>query len=177
MLDIEHMDKKAVYENMLALLYAVNAGQLRLGSQLGEIYSSLHKTGEFIELITKLNEDSGRYEAKKLRETLDIKGTDIDSLIAVLKHSHWFVFEDIRVTKLNDKRFIMKTFDCTSQKASKRRGIEIKDCTSGANLSCRRGFFKEINGSAQVKRVFAPPEQDPAGPDSNISCAWEISID
>lgn len=177
MLDIEHMDKKAVYENMLALLYTVNAGQYRLGSHLGEIYSSLNKTDEFNELITKLNEDSGRYEAKKLRETLDIKGTDIDSIIAILKHSHWFAFENIQVTRLTDKRFIMKTFDCTSQEASKRRGIEIKDCTSGANLSCRRGFFTEINSSARVKRVFAPPEQDPSGPDSNVSCAWEISID
>jgi hypothetical protein len=177
MIDIKHMDKKAVYDNMLDLLYSVNVGHFKLGSHLKEVYSSLDKTSEFNKLVTKVNGDAGRYEAKRLRKTLGIKGTDIDSMIAVLEHSHWFVFENIQVTKLTDKRFIMRTIDCSTQKASKRRGDGYTDCTIGASLSCRKAFFSEINKSAQVKKVFAPPEPRPSTIDGDVSCEWEISIE
>ena len=177
MIDIEHMDKKAVHDVMLDLLYSINVGWFKFETHLREIYSSLDRNPELIKLLIQINEDFSRYEAKRLRKTLHIEGKDIDSIIEILKHSHWFVFENMQVEKLTDKRFRMRTIDCSVQKAVKKRGDEPYDCTLGGNLACRKGFFAEINDSATVKMIFAPPEPSPASADSHVSCEWEISID
>lgn len=177
MLDINDMDKQAVYDVMLDMLYSVNVGWFKLETLLREIYSSLNRTSELNRLLLQVNTDFGRYEAKKLRKTLDIQDTDIDSLIKMLRYSHWFVLEDMEVEKLTDKSFRMRTIDCTVQKALKRRGSEYYDCTTGSNELCRKAFFEEINKTADVKRIFAPPEPGPAAHGKVISCEWEITID
>ena len=176
MIDIEHMDKKAVHDVMLDLLYSINVGWFKLESHLTEIYSSLNRNPELNKLLIQVYEDFSRYEAKRLLRTLDIKGTDIDSIIEVLKHSHWFAFENMQVEKLTAKCIRMRTIDCSTQRAMKKRGGTPYDCTLGGNLACREGFFAEINDSAEVKRIFAPPESVPSSLDNNVSCEWEISI-
>ena len=177
MIDIEHMDKEAVYDVMLDLLYSINVGWFKLETHLKEVYSALNRNSELNQLMVQINSDFGRYQAKRLRETLSIQTTDIDSLIGILQHSHWFLFENIEVEKLTDKCFRMRTINCTTQSAAKKRGNTHYDCTTGANQACRKGFFSEINRSAEVKRIFAPPESGPIITEGNISCEWEISID
>ena len=177
MIDIEHMDKKAVHDVMLDLLYSINVGWYKLNTHLKEIYLSLNIDSESNKDLIQVSEDLGHYEAKKLRKTLDIKGTDIDSMMKVLKHSHWFAFEDMQVEKLTDKCIRMRTIDCSTQRAMKEMGGASYDCTGPRNRAVRRGFFTEINSSAKVKRIFAPPEPVPATAGGNISCEWEISID
>ncbi|MBN1375154.1 MAG: hypothetical protein JXA01_03255, partial [Dehalococcoidia bacterium] len=173
----EDMDKQAVYDVMLDMVYSVNVGWFKLETLLKEIYSSLNRTSELNQLLLQVNADFGRYEAKRLRKTLNIQDMDIDSLIMMLKYSHWFVLENIEVEKLTDKCFRMRTIDCTVQKALKRRGSQYYDCTTGSNQLCREAFFTEINQSVEIKRIFAPPESGPSTKNGNaISCEWEISI-
>jgi len=177
MIDIENMDKKTVHDVMLDLLYSVNVGWFKLENRVREAYLSLNKDRELKQFLTQLLVDLGRYEAKRLISTLDLKEADIDSLIKLLKYSHWFAFENTEVEKLTDKCFRMRTIDCTTQKGAKKRGDQYYDCTTGSNQLCRQAYLAELNGSAQVKKIFAPPDPVPAGTDSKICCEWEITID
>lgn len=177
MINTEQMDKKAVYDVMLDLLYTVNASWFKLETQLKGIYASLGKSSELNQILFQLYEDFGRYEAKRLKKTMNIKAGDIDSLIKMLKHSHWCAFENVQTEKLAEKTFRMRTVDCTTQQAAKKRGEKCYDCTTDANRLLRHAFFAGINSSARVRRIFAPPEESPLAAEKNVSCEWEISID
>lgn len=174
MIDIETMDKKALYDVMLDLMYSMNVGWLKMESNLKGIYRSLNKETELNQILNQANADLGRYEAKRLAQTLML-GADIDSLIRALLHSHWAAFENIEVQKLSDKSFRMRTLDCTAQKATQRKGLKYYDC-SLPSLELRQVFFSELNGTAKVKSVFAPGESG-TFINGNVSCEWEITID
>lgn len=174
MIEIEKMDKKALYEVMLDLLYSINVGWFKLESNLKEIYRYLNKETELNQILNQVNADLGRYEAKRLTRTLKL-GTDIDSLIRALLHSHWAAFENIEVHKLSDKSFRMRTLDCTTQKATQRKGLKYYDCALPSQ-ELRQVFFSELNRAAKVKRVFTPSELG-TFINGNVSCEWEITID
>lgn len=177
MINTEQLDKKTVHDVMLDLLYTINASWFKLETSLKSVYTSSGRTSELEKILFQIYEDFGRYEAKRLRKTLDIKEGDIDSLIKMLKHSHWCAFENMQTERLTDKSFLMRTVDCTTQQAAKKRGEKCYDCTTDANRLLRQAFFAEINKSAKVKRNFAPPEAAPPEANQNVSCEWEISID
>ena len=174
MIDIESLDKKALHDVMLDLLYSINVGWFKLESNLKEIYTQLNQEAELKQILNQVNAEIGRYEAKRLTRTLKL-GADIDSLIRALRHSHWAAFENIEAEKLSDRSFVMRTFDCTVQEATQRKGLKYYDCALPSE-ELRQVFFSQLNGSAKVKRIFSPGESG-IFINGNVSCAWEITID
>ena len=123
-----------------------------------------------------LYKDFGSYEAKRLSRALRISGGGVDALIQLLKHSHWAVFENIEAIKLAEGSFTMRTIECSAQRAAKTWGMDYYDCRHTGSL-VRNGFFKAINPSVKIQRVFTPPEIRPEGTPENVSCEWLISIE
>jgi len=172
MLEIEGLSKGAVYDVMRELLYSLNYMLFRFEEWVRRRYPEEFEGEE----LPRLYEESGSYEAKRLSKALNISGGGVDTLIKLLKHSHWAVFENIEAIKLAEGSFTMRTIECSSQRAAKRWGMEYYDCRHTGSL-VRNGFFKAINQSVKIQRVFTPPEIRPEGTPENVSCEWLISIE
>jgi len=172
MLEIGGLSKDTVYDVMRALLYSLNYMWFQFEDW---IKSNCPKESES-EGFRELYRDFGSYEAKRLSRALAISGEGVDALIQLLKHSHWVVFENIEITKLEGNSFRMRTIDCSSQQAAKQWGLEYYDCKSTGTL-IRNGFFQQANKNSKIQRIFTPPETRPEGTPENVSCEWLISIE
>ncbi|MBS7636359.1 hypothetical protein KEJ37_03295 [Candidatus Bathyarchaeota archaeon] len=128
---------------------------------------------EFAELFKEF----GAREAKILVERSIVTGRNADSIIKALKLSHWALFESITLEKLSDSMVRMRTINCSRQKyAIKKLGIPYPCRDIGFPYESRSGFVRAINPSAEVERVFCPPDQRPNGLPENVSCEWIIRI-
>lgn len=172
MFEIEGLTKETLYAVMRDLLYSLNYGWFRLEELLTTKDPEMPQSEEYLGLIREF----GSYEVKRLSKTLNLSGGGIDSLVELLKHSHWAVFENIEAKKLTEKSFRMRTIECSAQKAAKRWGMEYYDCKLGGSAG-RAGFFGEANQNVKIQRIFAPPEIRPGGTPENVSCEWLISIE
>ena len=172
MLEIEGLSKGAVHDVMRELLYSLNYMLFRFEEWVRRRYPEELQGEEF----ARLYEEAGSYEAKRLCKALDISGGGVDTLIQLLKHSHWAVFENIEAMKLAEGSFTMRTIECSAQRAAKRWGVDYYDCRHTGSL-VRNGFFEAINPSVKIQRVFTPPEIRPEGTPENVSCEWLISIE
>ena len=172
MLEIEELSKETVYNVMRELLYSLNYAWFMFEDMLKNKIPEAFESEEY----RRLQEEFGSYEAQRLARVLDISAGGVDDLIRFLKHSHWAVFEEIQIEKLTEKSFKMRTLECSTQKAAKKWGIEYYNCgLTGALI--RTGFYKKVNESAKVQRVFTPPDTRPGGTPENVSCEWLISIE
>lgn len=172
MLEIENLSKDTVYHVMRELLYSFNY----MWFQFEEVVKRVHPGGLESDEFQRLNEEFGSYEAKRLSRVIDASEGGIDSMIALLQHSHWAVFENIEIKKITKKRFQMRTIECSTQEAAKRWGMEYRACGLTGSL-IRIGFFKRINEKVKVQRIFTPPEMRPEGIPENVSCEWLISLE
>ena len=118
MLEIEGLSKDTVYDVMRELLYSLNYMLFRFEEWVRSRYPEELQGEEF----ARLYEEAGSYEAKRLCKALDISGGGVDTLIQLLKHSHWAVFENIEAMKLAEGSFTMRTIECSAQRAAKRWG-------------------------------------------------------
>ena len=172
MLEIEDLSKETVYNVMRELLYSLNYAWFMFEDMLKNKIPEAFESEEY----RRLQEEFGSYEAQRLARVLDISAGGVDDLIRFLKHSHWAVFEEIQIEKLTEKSFKMRTLECSTQKAAKKWGIEYYNCGLTGGL-IRRGFYKRVNETAKVQRVFTPPDTGPGGTPQNVSCEWLISIE
>jgi hypothetical protein len=172
MLDIRAIEKDTLHVVMLQQMYTLNYVWLRyegfIQQQAPELYGS--------EQHYQLYEDYGSEEARRLIKTLGFPREEIKDLARFLKYSHWAIFENIEIAGLTADSFIMRTLDCSAQRAAKRGGLDYYDCGAGG-LRIRNGFFKGINHHAKVRRIFTPPEATPEGRPAIASCEWLISLE
>lgn len=171
MLEIDGLSKEKVYDVMRALLYSASYAWHTTEGLVRAQHPELLKSEDYF----KVNEDFGSYEARRLSEALGISEDGIDGLIQLLKHSHWAVFENIKVKRLSESSFRMRTLGCSSQQTAKRWGMEYYDCRL-QGLRARSGFFKAVNKNAKIERIFSPPEGRPEDIPDNVSCEWLVSI-
>lgn len=172
MLEIAELRKDTVYNVMRGLLYSFNYGWFLLKEEIKKRYPEDYDSEE----VGRLFEDYGSHAAERLSKVLDISDNGIDTLIHLLMHSHWAVFENVEVEKLTEKSFRMSIIDCTAQNAAKNWGMDYFNCWP-SNFFVRKGFFRRINKNVKVQRIFSPPQTRPEGIPENISCDWLISIE
>jgi len=171
MLDIENWSKERVHAVMLELLVSFNYMWFLMMEWLKQNCPGKIDSEDF----QKLSETFGMYEAKRLEKTVNEKKDGVEELIQFLEHSHWQVFENIHLAKISDKQLRMRTHGCTAQKAARKWGMEYYDCGKSA-LRLRQAFFAQINPTAQVTRIYTPPDERPAEIPQEVSCEWRISI-
>jgi len=147
MLEIEGLSKDTVYDVMRELLYSLNYMLFRFEEWVRSRYPEELQGEEF----ARLYEEAGSYEAKRLCKALDISGGGVDTLIQLLKHSHWAVFENIEAMKLAEGSFTMRTIECSAQRAAKRWGVDYYDCRH------------RLTSSQRVLRGNQPERQDSTG--------------
>ncbi|MEM2975659.1 MAG: DUF6125 family protein [Candidatus Bathyarchaeia archaeon] len=127
--------------------------------------------------FSELFKEFGAREAKILVERSIVTGKDADSIIKALKLSHWALFENITLKKLSVNMVRMRTIGCSRQKyAIKKLGAPYPCRDIGFPYESRLGFVKTINPSAEVERIYCPPDERPIRLPENVSCEWIIRI-
>jgi hypothetical protein len=172
MLDISNWSKEQTHGVMLELLYSFNYMWFLMETWVKTHCPDAAKS----EAFSKMAEQFGSYQAKRLEKTITAPDEGIDRLAAFLKRSHWYAFEDVDLEKISAKQLRMRTSGCTTQKAAKKWDMDHYDCGE-PGLRLRRGFFSQIDPTAKVTRVFTPPDEKPAGTPDDINCEWIITID
>ena len=171
MLSIRAIKKDTLYDVMLQQMYSLNYVWMRIEGLIQHRAPELYGSDEYYQLF----EDYGSEEARRLIKALNLPRKQIKDLARFLKYSHWAIFENIETAGLTGDSFLMRTLDCSAQRAARRWGMEYYDCAAGG-LRIRKGFFKGINPRARVQRVFTPPEAGPGGRTATASCEWLISL-
>jgi len=172
MLSIRAVKKDTLYNVMLQQMYSLNYVWMRIEGLIQQRAPGVYGSEEYYQLF----EDYGAEEAKRLLKVLGFPRREIKDLTRFLKYSHWAIFENIEIAGLTADHFIMRTLDCSAQRAAKRWGLDYYDCGAGG-LRIRNGFFKGINPRARVQRIFTPPEAGPEGRPAIASCEWLISLE
>jgi len=171
LLNIGELSKDSVYEVMWELLYSFNYAWFLMDDWIKKNHPDDVNNKDLMGLA----EEFGAYEAKRLSRVLDTSDRGIERLIHFLNHSHWAIFEEIGSEKISEMSFTMKTFDCSTQRAAKKWGMEYYDC-SEQGCRIREGFFREIHPDARVERIFTPPDKRMDGIEERISCEWLITL-
>jgi hypothetical protein len=171
MLTIRAIKKDILYNVMLQQMYSLNYVWMRFEGLIQRRAPEVYGSEEYYQLF----EDYGCEEARRLIKALDLPRKQTKDLATFLKYSHWAIFENIEIAGLTGDSLLMRTLDCSAQRAAKRWGLEYYDCATGA-LRIRKGFFKSINPRARVQRVFTPPEAGLEGRPATASCEWLISL-
>ena len=172
MLNIRAVKKDTLYDVMLQQMYSLNYVWMRIEGLIQQRAPEVYRSEEYHQLF----EDYGSEEARRLLKALGFPKEETKDLARFLKYSHWAVFENIEIAGLTADSFILRTLDCSAQRAAKRWGLEYYDCGAGG-LRLRNGFFKGINPRARVQRIFTPPEVGPEGRPGVASCEWLISLE
>jgi hypothetical protein len=172
MLSIRAIKKDILCNVMLQQMYSLNYVWMRIEGLIQHRAPELYGSEEYYQLF----EDYGSEEARRLMKALALPRKEIKDLRRFLEYSHWAIFENIEIAGLTAESLLMRTLDCSAQRAAKRWGLEYYDCGAGG-LRIRKGFFKGINHRARVQRVFTPPEARPEGVSAVASCEWLISLE
>ena len=172
MLDIRVIKKDTLYNIMLQQMYSLNYVWMRIEGLIQQRAPEVYGGDEYYQLF----EDYGSEEARRLLKALGFPREGIRDMARFLRYSHWAIFENIEIAGLTADSFIMRTLDCSAQRAARRWGLDYYDCGAGG-LRIRSGFFKGINPGARVHRVFTPPEAGPEGSPAIASCQWLISLE
>jgi hypothetical protein len=157
---------------MLQQMYSLNYVWMRIEGLIQQRAPEVYRSEEYYQLF----EDYGAEEARRLLKVLDLPKKGIKDLTRSLQYSHWAIFENIEIVGLTADSFVMRTLDCSAQRAARRWGLDYYDCEAGG-LRIRNGFFKGINPKAKVQRIFTPPETGPEGRPAVASCEWLISLE
>jgi hypothetical protein len=171
MFAIEDWSKEKVHTVMREVLFSFNYMWF-----LMEAWAKQHCPEKVQgEEFQRLSDEFGRYQAQRLEKVVDDKLTGVARLAAFVRHSHWCAFEEIELTPLSDHSLRMRTLGCTAQKAARKWGLSHYDCGQ-SGLRLRTGFFRGVIPTAQVERVFTPPDEKPAGTPAEAACEWIITI-
>jgi hypothetical protein len=171
MLEIDSLSKESVYNIMLKHLIVMNSGWFKFENLIRTKYPEVIRSKEYMQVL----EEYCAGQALALSKALDIKGNGIDDLIALLRCSHWAIFEWLELEKLTEESCRMRIIGCSTQVAAKKWGMEHYDCAA-ATLTCLKGFCNQISPDVIVKKIFAPPEVRPKYAVENVSCEWLISL-
>lgn len=171
MFDIDDWSKEKVHDVMHEVLFSFNYMWFLMESWAKEHCPEKADSEAFL----KLSDEFGRYQAQRLEKVVDGGLTGVDRLAEFVRHSHWCAFEEIELTPLSEERLRMRTLGCTAQKAARKWGVSHYDCGQ-TGLRLRASFFSRVIPTAQVERVFTPPDDRPQGAPAEAACEWLITV-
>lgn len=109
----------------------------------------------------------GKIEARKLKEFLQIKGTDLSSMIHALQFSSWALDLEDKEINLEKNKAIIRNIKCRVQTTRKIKGLEEFGCKP-VRWEFLKAFAKEFNHNILVTCTVCPPDSHP----DNLWCEW-----
>lgn len=112
----------------------------------------------------------GKIEARKLKEFLDIKDTDIPSMMKALQYTTWALdLEDKEIIFKKDYA-VLRNIRCRVQNTRKEKGFSEFGCKP-VRFGFLKAFAREFNPDIVVTCVVCPPDIHP----DNLWCEWRFT--
>lgn len=113
----------------------------------------------------------GKIEARKLKEFLGIKTTDIPSMMKALQYSSWALDLEDKEIIITKNSAIIKNIRCRVQNIRREKGLPEFGCKP-VRFGFLKAFTKEFNPEIVVTCTVCPPDKHP----ENLWCQWEFSL-
>jgi hypothetical protein len=113
----------------------------------------------------------GKIEARKLKEFLGLKGTDIPSMIEALRYTSWALDLEDKEIIVEKNHAVVRNVRCRVQTTRLGKGFTEFGCKP-VRFGFLKAFAKEFNPAIVVKCTVCPPDIHP----ENLWCEWEFTL-
>jgi len=114
----------------------------------------------------------GKIEARKIKESFDIKGDKISDLIKALSYSGWSMDLEDKEIEEKDGVGIIRNVKCRVQNTRLKKNLKEFGCKP-VRFGFLKSFAHEINKNIEVKCNVCPPDQHTDG----LWCEWEFKLE
>ena len=129
-----------------------------------------------LDAATKLDEKVwdglGFREAKRLKEALNLKGENLQTLIETLKLTPFYFYGKSEFKETSDNKVVFRVVECPPQIARIKAGRGEFPCKH-VDLAYFKSFAQAINPKIKVKCLTAPPDPHP----KEYWCEWEFNLE
>jgi hypothetical protein len=113
----------------------------------------------------------GKIEAKRIKKTFEIKGSNLSDLIAALKLTSWSLDLENKLIIEEENRVLFRNTDCRVQQTRLRKNLTEFPCKN-VRWGYLKTFAKEINENIVVECNVCPPDKH----ENNLWCEWEFKM-
>ncbi|RLG90887.1 MAG: hypothetical protein DRO36_05290 [Candidatus Hecatellales archaeon] len=117
-------------------------------------------------------ENMASREAKILRETLGLKGENIETLTKTLENSPFMRIVKFEFEKKGENEAVLRIVECKPQMARVRSGRPVFPCKP-VGLGYFKRFAETINPKIRVECLGCPPDPHP----KEYWCAWRFRLE
>lgn len=121
------------------------------------------------EIDRKVWEVMGKIEARRLKEILGIKESDIPTIMEVLRLTSWSLDLEDKEIKVEEDKGVFKNINCRVQKTRIKKGLEEFPCKN-VRWGYLKSFAKEFNKNVVVECKVCPPDKHK----DDLWCEWEF---
>ena len=123
------------------------------------------------EIDRKVWEVMGKIEARRLKEILGIKESDIPTVMNTLKLTSWSLDLENKEIEIDEKKGIFRNVSCRVQKTRIKKGLVEFPCKS-VRWGYLQSFAKEFNENIEVECNVCPPDEHK----EDLWCEWEFKF-
>ena len=131
-----------------------------------------HGYKDAVEIDTKAWEGYFPYEARLLRNTMDIQEEGIPGIIETLKHTAFAPCMEQQIEEVSDTKGVFAFYKCPSLEAMERAGRTEFVCEPVGTTVFQK-YAESIDPRVKVKFLDGPPRNSP----EDVSCKWEFTLE
>jgi len=113
----------------------------------------------------------GKIEARELKETLDIKESNVATLLRTLQSTSWALYQTGKESAASPERGVFRVKRCRTQETRINKGLSEFPCKK-VRFGYLQSFAKQFNPNIEVKCKLCPPDTHP----KNVWCEWEFTL-
>jgi hypothetical protein len=113
----------------------------------------------------------GKIEARRLKETMGITGSDIPSMMKALRISSWALDLEEKEIIVEEERAILRNPNCRVQKIRLKKDLGEFPCKF-VRWNYLKNFASEFNDDIEVNCNICPPDEHP----EDLWCEWEFIL-
>jgi hypothetical protein len=113
----------------------------------------------------------GKIEARRIKESFEIEGNDLNELITALKLTSWSLDLENKEIIEEENRVLFRNTDCRVQKTRLKKNLFEFPCKN-VRWGYLKTFAKEINENIVVECSICPPDEH----DDDLWCEWEFRM-
>jgi hypothetical protein len=128
-------------------------------------------TEEATEIDRNLWAVMGKIEARRLKDSLGIRGNDIPSIIKALRYTSWSLDLENKEIIVGENKAIFRNTDCRVQNTRIKKGLGEFPCKK-VRWGYLRSFVSEFNENMTVDCNVCPPDRHT----NEKWCEWEFKL-
>lgn len=123
------------------------------------------------EIDRKVWEVMGKIEARRLKEILGIKESDIPTVMNTLILTSWSLDLEDKEIEVNQEKGIFRNINCRVQRTRTKKGLKEFPCKN-VRWGYLKSFAKELNENIEVECNVCPPDEH----SEELWCEWEFKF-